>query len=102
MNGPLESGNRTRPTLLVHGIFDSVARLYPLERGLRSRGIHRVLPVELRPATGVARLEVLGQQLASAAERARPVVLDQIHRAETGRAVHHGKHLERRAPVVER
>ncbi len=59
-----------RPTLLVHGIFDSAERLAPLERGLRQRGVALPQAVELWPATGEAPLEHLAEQLGRAARAA--------------------------------
>jgi len=57
-----------RPVLLVHGIWDTAARLEPLRRGLAARGLSALHPVELRPNTGAAPLEQLATTLGARVE----------------------------------
>lgn len=52
--------------LLVHGIWDSGARLLPLRDGLMARGVRGLEMVELRPNTGAAPIEQLARQVADA------------------------------------
>jgi len=56
-----------RPVLLVHGIWDTVARLEPLRAGLAARGVGGLCPVALRPNTGSAPLRTLAESLAQEA-----------------------------------
>lgn len=49
--------------LLVHGIWDTAARLGPLRRGLQARGLVDVDAMELTPNDGRAPIEVLARQL---------------------------------------
>ena len=56
-----------RPAIVVHGIFDPAIRVAPLVRGLRARGVTRVLRARV-PALGLASVEhlagVLGEYVA--------------------------------------
>jgi triacylglycerol lipase len=51
------------PVLLVHGIWDSAARLEPLRAGLSTRGVTRVGALDLSPNDGRAHIEALGEQV---------------------------------------
>jgi len=51
------------PVLLVHGIWDSAARLEPLRRGLERRGLSRVQSFDLLPNSGRAPIAELGARL---------------------------------------
>lgn len=57
------------PTLVVHGIWDSAARIEPLRRGLAERGIAHVEALDLVPNTGSAEIPVLGAQVGEVVER---------------------------------
>ena len=59
-----------RPVVLVHGIWDSAARLEPLRRGLAARGLTDLVAFDLLPNTGRAPLEQLGAQLEAVARTA--------------------------------
>lgn len=50
------------PVLIVHGIWDSRARVRTLEHGLRARGIEHVAAFDLRPNDGRAPIAVLAEQ----------------------------------------
>ncbi len=56
------------PVLVVHGIWDTSARLAPLCVGLRRRGVDGVHPVDLIPHDGRASISELGRSVARAAE----------------------------------
>ena len=49
--------------LIVHGIWDSAARIAPLAAALRARGHAEVFTVDLRPNDGRAPLEELAEQV---------------------------------------
>jgi len=51
------------PVLVVHGLWDSRARIEPLVRGLRQRGIPDVSSFDLEPNTGRAPIAELGRQV---------------------------------------
>ncbi len=57
------------PLLLVHGIWDSAARIEPLAAGLRARGCDSVTSFDLQPNDGSAPIETLSAQVHLAAER---------------------------------
>jgi triacylglycerol lipase len=54
-----------RPVIVAHGMWDNRKRIAPLVKGLAARGIRELHAVEFTPASGLAPLEVLAQQLAS-------------------------------------
>lgn len=56
-----------RPVLLVHGLWDSSARLAPLARGLRERGVDPVVVMDI-PSSGRAPIAALGEQVRVRAE----------------------------------
>lgn len=56
-----------RPTLLVHGIWDTGAKLDRLRRGLSARGIAPVSCLDLKPNDGSARISVLAESVENAA-----------------------------------
>lgn len=58
----------TVPVLLVHGIWDSSARLEPLRAGLAERGIARSTALDLRPNDGRAPIPLLASQVAHAVD----------------------------------
>ena len=60
----------TTPVVLVHGIWDSAARLDPLRAGLASRGITRTTAFDLRPNDGSAPIPELASQLDAAVRAA--------------------------------
>jgi triacylglycerol lipase len=57
--------------LLVHGLWDSLARIEPLAAGLRARGIERVHSFDLRPSDGRAPIAELARQIADQADALR-------------------------------
>jgi triacylglycerol lipase len=57
------------PTLFVHGIWDSAARVAPLRQGLEMRGISNVHAFDLVPNTGSATIPELAVQVQAAAEK---------------------------------
>ena len=59
------------PVLLVHGLWDSRARIEPLAQGLRERGIERVHGFDLRPSDGRAPIAELARQVAEQADALR-------------------------------
>src|SRR6478752_392597 len=59
------------PILLVHGIWDSAARIGPLARGLAARGLHGVHSFDLQPNDGSAPIEVLAEQVRSQVDALR-------------------------------
>jgi triacylglycerol lipase len=54
------------PVLLVHGIWDTAARIEPLRAGLALRGIEQVIAMDLRPNNGSALIPVLAEQVRDA------------------------------------
>lgn len=58
------------PVVLVHGIWDSAARLEPLRAGLASRGITRTIALDLRPNDGSVPIPELATQLDAAVREA--------------------------------
>lgn len=56
------------PVLLVHGIWDSRARIDPLARGLRSRGLPHVHSFDLKPNDGRASMAALADQIRAEAD----------------------------------
>lgn len=54
------SGQNVLPVLIVHGLWDSSVRLAPLARGLRERGIERVVPMDI-PSDGRTTISALGE-----------------------------------------
>ena len=61
----------THPVLLVHGLWDSAARLAPLVRGLAARGVEPLATVDLRPSDGRAPIATLGEQVCARADAVR-------------------------------
>jgi pimeloyl-ACP methyl ester carboxylesterase len=61
----------THPVLLVHGLWDSAARLAPLVRGLAARGVEPLATVDLRPNDGRAPIAALGEQVCARADAVR-------------------------------
>jgi pimeloyl-ACP methyl ester carboxylesterase len=59
------------PVLLVHGLWDSLARIDPLLQGLRARGISRIHGFDLRPSNGRAPISELARQVADQADALR-------------------------------
>jgi triacylglycerol lipase len=57
------------PTLFVHGIWDSAARVAPLRQGLEMRGVSNVHAFDLVPNTGSATIPELAVQVQAAAEK---------------------------------
>jgi len=53
----------TCPVLLIHGIWDTSARLSPLRRGLTERGVARVHAMDLTENLGRAPIERLGREV---------------------------------------
>jgi len=51
------------PVLIVHGIWDSRARVRTLERGLIARGIEQVVAFDLKPNDGRAPIATLAEQV---------------------------------------
>lgn len=60
----------TTPVVLVHGIWDSAARLEPLRMGLAARGITRATALDLRPNDGSAPIPELASQVDAAVREA--------------------------------
>jgi triacylglycerol lipase len=60
------------PTLFVHGIFDSAARVAPLLTGLKVRGVSNMHAFDLVPNTGSATIPELALQVQTAAEALGP------------------------------
>lgn len=58
------------PVLLVHGIWDSAARIEPLRAGLEARGLRRARALDLAPNDGRAPIERLAAQVDAAVEAA--------------------------------
>ena len=56
------------PVLVVHGIWDSAARIEPLRRGLAERGLARATALDLLPNNGSVEIAALGAQVRSAAQ----------------------------------
>jgi len=61
----------THPVLLVHGLWDSAARIAPLVRGLAARGVEPLATVDLRPNDGRAPIAALGEQVCVRADAVR-------------------------------
>jgi triacylglycerol lipase len=59
------------PVLVVHGLWDSVARIDPLLRGLRSRGLAQVSSFDLVPNSGRAPIAELATQVQTHADALR-------------------------------
>ena len=59
------------PVLVVHGLWDSRARIEPLVRGLQARGIADVVSFDLEPNTGRAPIAELGRQVQVEADALR-------------------------------
>ncbi|HKP58780.1 MAG TPA: alpha/beta fold hydrolase [Polyangiales bacterium] len=58
------SGNERRPpVLLVHGLWDSSARIEPMVQGLQLRGIRELWSFDLEPADGRAPIPELARQV---------------------------------------
>lgn len=57
-----------RPVLIVHGIWDSRARVRELERGLIARGFPHARAFDMKPNDGRAPLATLAQQAKGAAD----------------------------------
>jgi triacylglycerol lipase len=57
------------PVLVVHGIWDSAARIAPLVRGLRARGVRDVVSFDLQPSDGRVPMRVLSAQVREHVER---------------------------------
>ena len=51
------------PVLIVHGLWDSARRVEPLARGLRDRGVDRVVTFDLKPSDGSAPIPALAEQV---------------------------------------
>ena len=64
--------------LIVHGIWDSAARIAPLAAALRARGFDDVRTFDLSPNDGRARIDQLAEQAAREADALRPEPLDLI------------------------
>jgi triacylglycerol lipase len=56
------------PVLVVHGLWDSEARIDPLVRGLRARGLEHVSSFDLEPGDGRAPIPVLAHQVQTRAD----------------------------------
>jgi triacylglycerol lipase len=56
------------PVLLVHGLWDSRARIDPLARGLRARGLPHVHSFDLEPNDGRASIAALADQIRAQAD----------------------------------
>jgi len=56
------------PVLIVHGIWDSRARVSALELGLLTRGVDRVHAFDLKPNDGRAPIAALAQQVSRQAD----------------------------------
>jgi triacylglycerol lipase len=56
------------PVLVVHGLWDSRARVEPLVRGLRSRGLTDVSSFDLKPNSGRAPIAELARQVQERAD----------------------------------
>jgi triacylglycerol lipase len=56
------------PVLVVHGLWDSRARVEPLVRGLRSRGLTDVSSFDLEPSSGRAPIAELARQVRERAD----------------------------------
>lgn len=59
------------PVLVVHGLWDSKARIEPLVRGLRARGVEHVASFDLKPNTGQAPIPELARQVQMEADALR-------------------------------
>jgi triacylglycerol lipase len=59
------------PILLVHGIWDSAARIEPLCAGLAARGLGHARAIDLTPNDGRASIEQLAAQVDAAVEALR-------------------------------
>lgn len=57
------------PVLLVHGIWDSTARMSALVQGLRARGVEHVRAFDLKPNDGRAPIAKLAEQVHAEAEK---------------------------------
>lgn len=58
----------TRPVLIVHGIWDSRARVRSLEHGLIARGFQHVRAFDMKPNDGRAPIAALAEQAKRAAD----------------------------------
>lgn len=56
------------PVLVVHGLWDTEARIAPLVRGLRARGIEHVSSFDLEPNSGRAPIAELARQVKQRAD----------------------------------
>src|SRR4051794_3350044 len=56
------------PVLVVHGLWDTEARIDPLVRGLRARGVEHVSSFDLEPNSGRAPIAELARQVKERAD----------------------------------